>query len=108
MDFELSQEQILLQDTIRRFVAEQCSRDYVRELEQSGAFPEALWQKLAEIGLLGLPVPEEYGGSGGTMLDMVVVKEFAASGCEFHVTLGKGDGTSGALDRVMTLQSIVR
>ena len=80
MDFELSQEQILLQDTIKRFVAEQCPRDYVRELERSGAFPEALWQKLAEIGLLGLPVPEEYGGSGGTMLDMVVVIEELAKG----------------------------
>ena len=73
MNFELSEEQKILQETIRRFVEEQCPREYIRELERSGRFPEELWQKMADLGFLGLPVSSEYGGSDGTMIDMVIV-----------------------------------
>ncbi len=75
MDFDLSQEQTLLQDMVRRFVTEQCPRGFVRELEKSGAFPQAMWKRLSELGLLGLPIPEDHGGSAGSMLDMVIVIE---------------------------------
>jgi acyl-CoA dehydrogenase len=75
MDFDLSQEQILLQGTVRRFVSEQCPREFAQELERSGDFPRTAWRQMSELGLLGLPVPESHGGSAGNMLDMVIVIE---------------------------------
>ncbi|MBW2608866.1 MAG: acyl-CoA dehydrogenase family protein [Deltaproteobacteria bacterium] len=55
MDFGLSKEQALLQNIIRRSVEEQCPREYARELEQTGEFPEELWRKMAGLGFLDLP-----------------------------------------------------
>lgn len=75
MDFELSKEQKMLQMTVRKFLERQCPQEYVRELERTGEFPRKLWQSMAEMGLLGLPVPTEYGGMGGTVIDMVIVIE---------------------------------
>jgi len=80
VDFELSHEQMMLQDTVRRFVAENCPREYVRELEKSGEFPDELWRKLAELQLFALPVAEQYGGAGGTLVDMIIVIEELARG----------------------------
>ncbi len=65
----------MLQTTVRKFLDRQCPREYVRELERTGEFPRSLWQSMAELGLLGLPVPTEYGGMGGTVIDMVMVIE---------------------------------
>jgi len=75
MDFELSKEQKMLQTTVRKFLDRQCPREYVRELERTGEFPRSLWQSMADMGLLGLPIPTEYGGMGGTVIDMVMVIE---------------------------------
>jgi len=75
MDFELSEEQKMLQKTVRKFVEKECSREYIRRLEHSGEFPHDLWQKMAGMGLLGLPVSTEAGGMGGTAIDMVMVIE---------------------------------
>ena len=72
MDFDLSEEQTILQNTVRRFVQEQCPREYARELDNTGKFPEDLWQKMADLGFLGLPVSTKYGGSGCSMIDMVI------------------------------------
>jgi len=44
MDFDLSEEQTILQNTVRRFVQEQCPREYARELDHTGKFLEDLWQ----------------------------------------------------------------
>ena len=75
MDFELTEEQKILQKTIRRFVEDQCPRELVRELDHTGRFPEELWGKIADLGFLGLPVSGKYGGSEGTLIDMVIVIE---------------------------------
>jgi alkylation response protein AidB-like acyl-CoA dehydrogenase len=47
----------------------------VRKLEDEAIFPYEVWRKLAELGLLGLPFPEEYGGTGGSVLDLTIVCE---------------------------------
>jgi alkylation response protein AidB-like acyl-CoA dehydrogenase len=74
MDFELTPDQQLLRDTVRDFaraeiapVAEQLDRDH--------AFPYAIVQKLAELDLMGIPFPEEYGGAGGSAQDYALVVE---------------------------------
>ncbi|MEO7208663.1 MAG: acyl-CoA dehydrogenase family protein [Steroidobacteraceae bacterium] len=76
MEFNYSEEQLALQDTLQRFI----SRDYDfgkrRRFSASplGYSAEA-WNQYAELGLLALPFPEEYGGLGGTGVDVMVVME---------------------------------
>ncbi len=102
MDFEFSEEQKILRQTVRRFVEEQCPREYVRELDHTGEFPQALWQKMADLGFLGLPVSGKYGGSEGTMLDMVIVieelaKRILALAIPFTNTIGLTNKVVSAL-----------
>jgi alkylation response protein AidB-like acyl-CoA dehydrogenase len=76
MDFGFSQEQELLRRTAQDFLAKECPMTYVRQMmEDERGYSEDLWQKLAEMGWLGLICPEEYGGSGLGMVDLVVVLE---------------------------------
>ena len=54
--------------------ARHCGLDVVRQMEDDPiGYSDKFWQQLAELGLLGMTLPEEYGGSGMTMLDAVVV-----------------------------------
>jgi acyl-CoA dehydrogenase len=71
----LTDEQRALQDSIRTFLKKECSPDYVRMLEEKEEFPSALWDKTAELGLMGLTIPEEYGGTGGKVIDAVIAVE---------------------------------
>jgi alkylation response protein AidB-like acyl-CoA dehydrogenase len=76
MDFGLSEEQRLLQDTIRGFAAKECPIARLREVFEAGAGGDpALWKGLAEIGVGGLALPESYGGSGLEVLDLALVSE---------------------------------
>ena len=61
MNFELSEEQILLRDMIRDF-AEQEIRPQVRALEEKHEFPQAIIRKLGDLGILGMSIPAEFGG----------------------------------------------
>jgi alkylation response protein AidB-like acyl-CoA dehydrogenase len=81
MDFALSEEQMLLADTVRRFLEESCPVARVRELvaKQPGC-DGGSWQALAELGIAGLLVPEALGGSGLGLLDAAVAAEALASG----------------------------
>jgi alkylation response protein AidB-like acyl-CoA dehydrogenase len=76
MDFGLSEEQRLLQDTIRRYVETECPTTRVRTIMESptGHDP-ALWQGLAELGVAGLVVPIEHGGAGLELLDAALAAE---------------------------------
>ena len=76
MDLGLSEEQELLKNFARDFLEKECPETLVREMEEDerGYSPE-LWKKMAEQGWQGLIVPPEYGGSGMTFLDMVVLLE---------------------------------
>ncbi|HKZ50830.1 MAG TPA: acyl-CoA dehydrogenase family protein, partial [Dehalococcoidia bacterium] len=74
MDMELSEEQQQLQDTARRFMERECSTRLVRELETSElGFSPDLWRRIADLGWLGLPYPEQYGGYGMGSVDLVVL-----------------------------------
>jgi alkylation response protein AidB-like acyl-CoA dehydrogenase len=76
LNFALSDEQELLRKEARNFLDTECPKALVRKLESSdlGYSPE-LWQKMAELGWLGLIVPEEYGGVGGSLMDLAVLFE---------------------------------
>ena len=81
MDFRLTDEQLALQETLRRFIA----KDYAFERRRSFArsplgYSAQAWAQYAELGLLGLPFPEEFGGLGGSGVDIMVVMELVGQG----------------------------
>lgn len=76
MDFGFSEDQELLRDATRKFLDAECPTAFVRKMmEDDTAHATELWKKAAELGWLGILVPEQYGGSGGSFLDLVVVLE---------------------------------
>jgi alkylation response protein AidB-like acyl-CoA dehydrogenase len=76
MHFGLTEEQELLQETVKSFVAGECPPTRLRELfDAKQGHDPALWQGLAEMGLTGLVVPEEYGGAELEILDLALVAE---------------------------------
>ena len=76
MDFGLSEEQEMLQETIRGFAQNECPTTRLRELFDKGeGHDPALWTALAEMGIAGLIVPEEHGGAGMELLDLALVAE---------------------------------
>jgi alkylation response protein AidB-like acyl-CoA dehydrogenase len=76
MDIGFTEEQELLRDTARRFFESECNTQFVRQrMAEPGAITDAFWQKLAEQGWLGIVYPEEEGGSGLGLVDLVVLME---------------------------------
>jgi alkylation response protein AidB-like acyl-CoA dehydrogenase len=74
MDLELTDEQELLRDTVRGLCQRHAGLDVVRAMEDDPVgFPDKFWAALAESGILGLTIPEEFGGSGMSMVDAAVV-----------------------------------
>ncbi|HMD75256.1 MAG TPA: acyl-CoA dehydrogenase [Steroidobacteraceae bacterium] len=81
MDFRYTEEQLALQETLRRFIAKDYDFERRRSLANSplGYSAEA-WAQYAELGLLGLPYPEEFGGLGGNSVDTMAVMELVGRG----------------------------
>jgi alkylation response protein AidB-like acyl-CoA dehydrogenase len=78
MDFELNDNQRAMRDALRQFLTRECPIEYVRECDEQERFPVELFDKLAKQGWLGLPISEEYGGTGGSCTDIAVfLEEFA-------------------------------
>ena len=74
MDFDLSPEQELVRNTVRTFARERVA-PVAAELDLEGRFPYELVAELAELGLMGLPIPEEYGGAGGDTVTYAIAIE---------------------------------
>ena len=78
MDFSFTEEQEMLRKTARDFLGRECPspKKMVREMagDEKGYLPE-LWQKMAQLGWLGLAFPSRYGGGDGSFLDLVVLLE---------------------------------
>ena len=76
MDFTFSPEQEQLRDTVRSFLAREGGPELVRRaVDDGGRVPERLWAQVVELGWAGLLVPDELGGAGLGMVDLVVVQE---------------------------------
>lgn len=76
MDFGLSQDQVLLKDTIRRFLDAECPTTRVRSvMEGPTGHDPALWQGLVGLGVTGLAVPAEHGGAELGLLDLALAAE---------------------------------
>ncbi|MEC9447015.1 MAG: acyl-CoA dehydrogenase family protein, partial [Chloroflexota bacterium] len=76
MDFSLTEQQRILGRSARQFLEAECPAAVVREAEttEQGHVPE-LWEKMADLGWLGMSLPEMYGGTGGSLTDQVVLFE---------------------------------
>jgi len=74
MDFDLSQEQKMIQDAIRKFAKEEIA-PAARENDKNARFPREIFKKLAELGFMGTPIPEEYGGAGFDYISHAIVAE---------------------------------
>lgn len=80
MDFELNDEQRSLRQSIIDFAERELNAD-VLERDKDGSFSREAWAKCAELGLLALPVPEEYGGAGADALTILVALEALGYSC---------------------------
>lgn len=76
MNLDFSDDQKALQDQVRRFLAEKCPPSAVRAvLEGPEPYDRALYAGLAELGVLGVAIPEEYGGMGLSHLELCLIAE---------------------------------
>ncbi len=76
LDLEFDQEQELLRQTARDVLARHCSLDVVRAMEDDPTgYPPELWSQLGALDLIGLLLPEEYGGSGMSLVEGVALYE---------------------------------
>jgi short/branched chain acyl-CoA dehydrogenase len=94
MDFSLNEEQIEIQRTARQF-AEEVIKPRAEEMDRTSQFPYDIVRQMGELGLLGLPFPEAYGGAGADFLTYLLALEEIGRGdasvgitMEAHVSLG--------------------
>lgn len=75
MEFAESEDITALRDTLRRFIAKECPPEAIAKWDRDDLIPRAMVEKLAELGICGMCVPEEYGGLGRQVVGMVAVIE---------------------------------
>ena len=76
MDLNLTQEQQLIRDAARDFLGRECPSAHVRAMENDvNGYSSALWQSMAELGWMGLALPEQYGGAGSGFLELCLLVE---------------------------------
>ena len=81
MKLSLDNEQIMLQDSVSRFVRENCGVEVCRRLRDAGeVLDSGTWQQMAELGWLGLPFKESDGGFGGSHVEVMVLMEELGKG----------------------------
>src|SRR5690554_5745154 len=94
MNFEFTDEQKMIQKTIREFAEEEVAKGAL-ERDRTGTFPKEIFEKLAKLGMMGLPFPEEYGGAGADTISFAIVVEELSRACastgitySAHISLG--------------------
>jgi len=79
LNFNLGETTDMLRDTVRSFTADHIA-PRADEIDRTNTFPRFLWPKLGDLGLLGITVAEEYGGSGMGYLEHIVAMEEISRG----------------------------
>ncbi|PIC81691.1 acyl-CoA dehydrogenase [Sporosarcina sp. P18a] len=94
MNFDLTQEQQMVKKLMRDFSNEEVAPGAV-DRDRSGKFPVEIFQKLSEMGMMGLPFPEKYGGGGADTISFAIVTEELSRACastgitySAHISLG--------------------
>ena len=88
MDFKLTEEQIAIRDMAKQFADEQI-KPREKELDETGEFPRDIINKMAELGFLGMIIPEQYGGSGMDMVTVcIAAEEITKASAAVSLTMG--------------------
>jgi len=94
MNFDLTSEQEMIKRTIRQFADEEVAPGAL-DRDRTKQFPIEIFKQLAEMGIMGLPFPEEYGGGGADTVSFAIVVEELSRGCgstgitySAHISLG--------------------
>jgi alkylation response protein AidB-like acyl-CoA dehydrogenase len=86
IDSLLSEENKMFRDAVRKFAEEKITPN-VKTWEKAGKYPDEYYGYLAEMGFMGLLVPEEYGGAGGSMIDLAILcEEMGRAGVSIPLT----------------------
>src|ERR1700729_4115725 len=80
MEFELTDEQKMIRDTAREFAAREIAPK-AAELDKSGRWPTEILAKMAELGLMGVAIPQEHGGAGMDTLSYALAMEEISAAC---------------------------
>ncbi|MFO7963531.1 MAG: acyl-CoA dehydrogenase family protein [Desulfobacterales bacterium] len=76
MDLDLNKEQKILKKSAQEFLKKECPTSLLREMkDDEKGYPEALWKKMADLGWMGVMIPEAYDGIGGDFLDLAILLE---------------------------------
>lgn len=76
MDFSLSEEQEMLRKSARDFLSAECPKSVIKEIEAGDlGYSPQLWRKMADLGWMGIALPEEHGGAGLSLLDLAILFE---------------------------------
>ena len=82
MKLTLTEEQEMLRKTARDFLADKCSKTFVKQMKESEAgYSRELWQEMAELGWMGLAFPDKYSGGDMNFLDLAVLLEEMGRAC---------------------------
>lgn len=82
MDISLTEEQEILKSSAKNFFENECPKSVIKDMrENDTGYPKELWQKMAELGWMGMIIPEEYGGVDGSFIDLVILLEEMGAAC---------------------------
>ncbi|MEF9603917.1 isovaleryl-CoA dehydrogenase [Paracoccus sp. PXZ] len=88
MQFDLGEDVNALRDTVHRWAQERV-KPIAAEVDRSNAFPNELWREMGDLGLLGITVPEEFGGSGmGYLAHVIATEEIARASASVSLSYG--------------------
>ena len=100
MDFRLTEEQKMLKETVARFVEKEIA-PYAEEWDEEEKFPSQVFRAMGDLGLFGIAIPEEFGGSGSDFLSCVLAMEEISKG-------DAGLATSWGAHTILCTESIYR
>ena len=103
MDFDFTEEQDMLRETIRKFCQKELTREKVRWMDENCNFPpDEIWNGLKELGFFGMGIPPEYGGLGlGHIEGMIVTEELATASAGVALAVGATMGFGAVPIRAM-------
>ncbi|WP_347266871.1 isovaleryl-CoA dehydrogenase [Paracoccus sp. (in: a-proteobacteria)] len=88
MEFDLGEDVNALRETVHRWAQERI-RPIAADVDRSNRFPNAMWREMGEIGLLGITVPEEFGGAGmGYLAHVIATEELARASASVSLSYG--------------------
>ena len=75
MDFSLTAEQEMLRDSVARFARAECTEELFRRMDEEAYYPHDLYRRMGELGFIGIPLPERYGGAGLGCVESALFQE---------------------------------